>query len=66
MQPYFQNFADFIQMGGHGAYVWASWGITIICLLGLIFYSRNQRKTIYHQIRTQQAREKQRQERQRS
>ena len=30
---YFDSFADFIAMGGHGIYVWMSYGVTILVLL---------------------------------
>lgn len=61
MQPYFHNIADFIHMAGHGSYVWASWALTSICIIGIILYSRSQRKQIYQNILTQQARQRHRQ-----
>lgn len=59
---HFQSFNDFLQMNGHGGFVWASWGITVFCVLGLIWYSRNQRKQTYQSINQQQARLQQRQQ----
>ncbi|MFW2177723.1 MULTISPECIES: heme exporter protein CcmD [unclassified Moraxella] len=63
MTPYFSNFNDFIAMGGHGAYVWASYALTFACIIGLILYSRSQRNAMYRDINTQQARHTQRQKR---
>lgn len=59
---HFASFNDFLAMGGHGSYVWASWGITIACVLMLVIYSRNQRKQTLNNINRQQARLQQRQQ----
>ena len=63
MNPYFHSLAEFIAMGGHGNYVWSSWLITLLGILGLVFFSRSQRKAIYRDITTQQARQQQRHQR---
>ncbi len=39
MTVYFQSFADFIEMGGHGFFVWTSYAVTLIGLLGYYIYS---------------------------
>ena len=48
-------------MGGHGAFVWASYAITWLGLLGLIAYSISQRRNLFRDIERQQARQQQRQ-----
>lgn len=32
----FGSFAEFLQMGKHGLYVWLSYGFFLVCVLGLI------------------------------
>lgn len=32
----FGSFAEFLQMGKHGLYVWLSYGFFLICLLALV------------------------------
>lgn len=36
MEFQFDSFAAFIHMGGHGKYVWASYLVTFVALLGLV------------------------------
>lgn len=40
----FETLADLWAMNGHGPYVWASYGITVIALLVLVFYPLYQQK----------------------
>ncbi|ELA09515.1 cytochrome c biogenesis protein, CcmD [Moraxella macacae 0408225] len=61
MSFYFESFTEFLSMGGHGVYVWASYGISFACLLGVIVYSRSQRQNMLKQIHNQQIRQNQRQ-----
>lgn len=56
----FNNVAEFIAMGGHGSYVWASYLLTFAFLIGIILYSRAQRGRTYRDINAQQARQSQR------
>lgn len=56
MNPYFHTLAELMAMGGHGQYVWASYGLTWLCILGLIWYTRSQRQQVYREINRQQAR----------
>ena len=42
---YFETFADFLQMGKHGAYVWSSYGISALLIgLNILFAVAAQRK----------------------
>lgn len=61
MTPYFSNLSDFFAMGGHGSYVWLSYGITWLCLVSLVVYSIGQRRGLYRDLARQQARQQQRQ-----
>lgn len=60
MTPYFNNLADFFAMGGHGGYVWASYAVTWLGILGVIIYSVTQRRSLYRDIDRQTARKQQR------
>lgn len=60
MTPYFHSIAEFLDMGGHGGYVWASFGITFLCVIGIIVYSKIQRNAAAKEIITQNARHQQR------
>lgn len=57
MSPYFDNLTDFIAMGGHGRYVWASYGVTLVAIIGLMLQSRLQRRRIQRDILNQHARQ---------
>lgn len=57
MQFQFENFSQFLQMNGHGSFVWLSYAISFACVFGLIVYSRSQRKNLQKQIQNQQARQ---------
>ncbi len=61
MQPYFYNFADFIAMGNHGAFVWSCWAITVGVMIAFIFYSRRQRQALIKQLAIQDIRQSGRQ-----
>ena len=42
---YFDTFAEFLQMGKHGAYVWSSYGISALLIgLNILFAVAAQRK----------------------
>lgn len=58
--PYFKTWTDFMAMGGHGSYVWSCYALTLLFVLGMIFYSRSQRQRLYQDISRQQARQTQR------
>lgn len=50
MSP-FNSFQEFLAMGGHGPYVWWSYGAFVVLLLALAFVYRQQRKKIQAQIK---------------
>ncbi|WP_296403609.1 heme exporter protein CcmD [Psychrobacter sp.] len=60
MHPYFYSFQEFIAMGKHGAYVWSSWGITVLAVVGFILYSLSQRRRLIKELKIQHARQQQR------
>ncbi|WP_206483401.1 heme exporter protein CcmD [Thalassotalea sp. G2M2-11] len=53
----FSSLADFIAMGGHGFYVWLSYGVSAALLLGLVITSISNNKRIIKQIQQRQQRE---------
>ena len=53
----FNSFADFINMGGYGFYVWLSYGVTSALLITLIFSSLSNHKKVLQNIATRQKRE---------
>ncbi|SJM36437.1 Heme exporter protein D (CcmD) [Psychrobacter pasteurii] len=50
-------------MGEHGPYVWSTWGITVLAILGFIFYSLSQRRRLIKELKIQHARQQQRKQR---
>lgn len=53
----FASFSDFLAMGGYGLYVWMSFGLTALVLLGLWALSIYQQKEFKRQLETRLARE---------
>ncbi|MEW6990194.1 heme exporter protein CcmD [Colwelliaceae bacterium 6441] len=53
----FSTFAEFLAMGGHGFYVWLSYGISILLLSLLVIFSLSRNKAIIKQIQQRQQRE---------
>ena len=39
------SWSEFFSMGGYGVYVWGSYGMTLICIVGELFFLRNRRRT---------------------
>lgn len=56
---FFQSWNDFFYMGGYGFYVWLSYGISLVVILGLVVQSVNAKKQLFKKL----AYEKQRQQR---
>lgn len=54
---HFSSFSDFIAMGGHGFYVWWSYGITFLLLVALTIISVKKRKSVLKQIHQRQLHE---------
>ena len=44
----FGSFAEFLQMGKHGLYVWLSYGFFLICLLFLVISLLGENKKFKH------------------
>lgn len=53
----FSSFSEFVAMGGHGFYVWLSYGVSITLLALLVFFSITKNKNIISQIKRRQLRE---------
>ena len=53
----FTSFAEFIDMGGYGFYVWLSFGFTLVSMLGLVYFSTKQSASIKRTISERMARE---------
>lgn len=57
MQPYFDDWASFVAMGGHGFYVWLCWGlVAMACFVG-IGYANAERRRVIKQIKQHQRRQ---------
>ncbi len=57
---YFESFDAFIAMGGHGPYIWAAYGITLVVMAGLVWAPLSRRQRFLTEQR-QRARREQRQ-----
>ncbi|MDZ7854400.1 MAG: heme exporter protein CcmD [Halomonas sp.] len=53
----FDSLSAFLTMGGHGAYVWASWGVTALLLLGVVLHARFERRALLRDLRRRVRRE---------
>lgn len=53
---FFQSWSDFFNMGGHGLYVWLSYGISFIVILGLGLQNIYSRKALFKEIQREQLR----------
>ncbi len=54
---YFDSFADFVAMGGHGPYVWSAYGVSLSVLLWLVLRPIGRRRQILRQLKRQQRRQ---------
>jgi heme exporter protein D len=43
-----QGWSDFWAMGGYGLYVWGSYAVTLLCIVGEIALLATRRKSILH------------------
>lgn len=56
MTPYFDSFSEFMQMGGHGFYVWLCWGIVLMTVALGVAYIKNERKKTLNALKIAQKR----------
>lgn len=57
MQPAFQTFSEFMHMGGaHAPFVWSAWGISLLCLLLLVWHARAARRQFFREESARQRR----------
>ena len=54
MTVYFSSFSEFLNMGGHGPYVWSCYVITMIVLFLLILFTKSERKNVIEKLTHQQ------------
>lgn len=54
---FFQSWSDFFAMGGHGFYVWLSYGISMLAILLLAVQSYREKQGIFAEVRRELARE---------
>ena len=61
---YFDSWEAFVSMGGHGPFVWAAYGVTLLTMLLLVSQPSRQlkalKKSAAHEARIQQRRKDQR------
>lgn len=53
----FESFADFLEMGGHGLYVWLCYGLGLLVILGNLLMPQRQAKQIQRELRRRIRRE---------
>ena len=53
----FDSLSAFLAMGGHGVYVWASWGITLLLLVATVVHARVERRALLRDLRRRARRE---------
>ncbi|MCE9934989.1 heme exporter protein CcmD [Aeromonas salmonicida] len=54
---HFASFSDFMAMGGYAFYVWLSFGLTLICLVGIVISTRIKTRSLLGELRSKQVRE---------
>ncbi|AVP83814.1 heme exporter protein CcmD [Aeromonas hydrophila] len=54
---HFASFSDFLAMGGYAFYVWLSFGLTLLCLVGIVISTRMKTRALLDELRNKQARE---------
>ncbi len=54
MQFQFDSVSDLLAMAGHGPYVWAAYGITLVSLLYLVITPLRRRRSLLAALRRQQ------------
>lgn len=56
----FDSLSEFLQMGTHGVYVWSTYAISSIALLGLLVNTRMQHKQVTQVLKKRYRREQDR------
>lgn len=56
----FDSIAGFLQMGNHGVYVWSSYAVSLVALVGLLVNTRLSRKQLKKQLKKRYHREQSR------
>ncbi|MCU4675788.1 heme exporter protein CcmD [Catenovulum sp. 2E275] len=51
----FESFSDFLNMNGYAFYVWMSYGLTLLLIVVLLIWSKNQRKQVIKEIKQQES-----------
>lgn len=59
---YFETFADFIQMGRHGAYVWSAYGISAALIVVNLWLALRSQRQAREQVQRQARRDAQAQQ----
>ena len=54
---HFASFSDFMAMGGYAFYVWLSFGLSALCLVGIVMSTRLKTRSLLGELRNKQARE---------
>lgn len=56
----FESLSEFLKMGTHGVYVWSTYGISVIALVGLLFSTRRSNAQLRKQLKKRYQREQSR------
>ena len=56
----FESLSEFLQMGTHGVYVWSTYGISVIALVGLLGATRRSNAQLRKQLKKRYQREQSR------
>lgn len=54
----FESFSDFLHMGGYAFYVWISFAVTLVVMLGIVIESKISHGKLIQQIIDEQDRKK--------
>jgi heme exporter protein D len=50
---HWQSLSDFLNMGGYAFYVWGSFGLTLVCVIGELITLRLRRQQAIRQLKQQ-------------
>lgn len=50
-----ESWQDFWAMGGYALYVWGSFGMMLLCIVGEVWWLRRQRRQVWQKLRRMQA-----------